>query len=115
MLLTTLENQEVSSTDGQGLLGAIEREYTLCPKWGVVVASSPVAPGTVTFGEFEALLRAGELRRQGVRVRVPDQSFLVLAMLLEHPGELVAREDILKRLWPGDTFVTSERQIVGRG
>jgi TolB-like protein/DNA-binding winged helix-turn-helix (wHTH) protein len=69
------------------------------------VESSPAAAGIVVFGEFEAHLRPRELRRRGIRVRLPDQSFLVLAMLLEHPGDLVTREDIQKRLWPGDSFV----------
>src|SRR4030095_15421997 len=59
----------------------------------------------VQFGEFEADLRSRELRRNRTSVRLPHQSFEVLAMLLEHSGELVTREDIRKRLWPGDTFV----------
>ena len=61
--------------------------------------------GVVKFGQFEANLWARELRRQGSKVRLPDQSFQVLALLLSHPGELVAREDIRRRLWPDDTFV----------
>jgi DNA-binding winged helix-turn-helix (wHTH) protein len=68
------------------------------------VAFSP-ASEVVTFAEFQADLRARELRRLGAKVKLPDQSFQVLAMLLEHPGELVTREEIRKRLWPGDTFV----------
>jgi TolB-like protein/DNA-binding winged helix-turn-helix (wHTH) protein len=60
---------------------------------------------TIAFGEFQANLRARELRRNGVKVRVPDQSFHVLAMLLEHPGELITREEIRESLWPADTFV----------
>jgi DNA-binding winged helix-turn-helix (wHTH) protein/Tol biopolymer transport system component len=62
-------------------------------------------PGIVSFDEFEAHLRTRELLRRGSRVRLPDQSFALLAVLLECPGELVAREEIAKRLWPGDTFV----------
>lgn len=68
------------------------------------MASSP-ASEIVTFAEFEADLRARELRRLGAKVKLPDQSFQVLVMLLEHPGELVTREEIRNRLWPGDTFV----------
>ena len=80
--------------------------YTLCPQLGKeVVSSSPASLENISFGVFEANLRSRELRRKGVKVRLPDQSFQVLAMLLEHPGELVAREDIRKRLWPVDTFV----------
>jgi DNA-binding winged helix-turn-helix (wHTH) protein/Tol biopolymer transport system component len=66
---------------------------------------SSVPVETVSFGVFTADLRARELHRHGVRLRLPDQSFLVLAMLLEHPGEVVTREDIQKRLWPGEIFV----------
>ena len=66
---------------------------------------SPAPAGIVAFGDFEADLRTRELRRQGVRVRLPDQSFQVLMMLLERRGQLVPREEIHKKLWPGDTFV----------
>lgn len=57
------------------------------------------------FGVFEVDLRAGELRKHGLRIRLQEQPFQVLAMLLEHPGEVVTREDFQKRLWPADTFV----------
>lgn len=69
------------------------------------MASSSASLEVVRFGEFEADLRSRELRRESVSVRLPDQSFEVLAMLLERPGELVAREEIQKRLWSADTFV----------
>ena len=57
------------------------------------------------FGVFELDLRAGELRKHGVRIRLQEQPFLVLAMLLEHPGEVVTREELQKKLWPADIFV----------
>src|ERR1043165_1028426 len=60
-------------------------------------ASSPVR---LRFGGFELALRAGELRKRGVRLRLQEQPFQVLAMLLERPGELVTREDLRSRLWP---------------
>jgi DNA-binding winged helix-turn-helix (wHTH) protein/TolB-like protein len=59
----------------------------------------------VRFGNFEADLGAGELRKAGVRIKLHDQPFRVLVMLLDRPGELVTRDEIRKRLWPGDTFV----------
>lgn len=67
--------------------------------------SSAPSIEAVRFGEFEANLRTRELRRNGAKVRLPEQSFAVLAMLLEHPGELVTREDVRNTLWPVDTFV----------
>jgi len=57
------------------------------------------------FGVFELDLRAGELHKHGLRVRLQEQPFQVLAMLLEHPGEVVSREELQKKLWPADTFV----------
>ena len=63
------------------------------------------------FGNFEVDLRVGELRKQGVKLRLPEQSFQILAMLLERPGELVTREEIQKRLWPNDTVVEFENSI----
>jgi TolB-like protein/DNA-binding winged helix-turn-helix (wHTH) protein/Flp pilus assembly protein TadD len=61
--------------------------------------------GRFRFGVFELDLRAGELRKRGLRVRLQEQPLRVLAMLLEHPGEVVTREDLQKQLWPADTFV----------
>jgi DNA-binding winged helix-turn-helix (wHTH) protein len=61
--------------------------------------------GRLRFGVFEVDLRAGELRKHGLRVRLQEQPFQVLALLLDHPGEVVTREELQKKLWPADTFV----------
>jgi len=61
--------------------------------------------GKLRFGVFELDLRAGELRKRDLRVRLQEQPFQLLAMLLEHPGEVVTREELQKKLWPADTFV----------
>src|SRR5438445_700922 len=73
----------------------------------VVVMPMPEAsPGkAVRFGAFEVDLASGELRKNGTRIRLQEQPFRVLAMLLERPGEMVAREDLHSKLWPDDTFV----------
>jgi cholera toxin transcriptional activator len=63
------------------------------------------------FGIFEADAATGELRRQGVRVRLAAQPFQVLLMLLERPGELLTREDISRNLWPEGTFVDYEHGV----
>jgi len=57
------------------------------------------------FGVFEMDLQTGELRKHGMQVRLQKQPFQVLAMLLEHAGEVVTREELQKNLWPADTFV----------
>src|SRR5215475_9452395 len=66
------------------------------------------------FGVFEANLQARELRKHGVRVRLRGQPFAILAMLLEHPGEVITREEMRKRLWSNgssDTFVDFEHSM----
>ncbi|PYT24458.1 MAG: hypothetical protein DMG57_28495 [Acidobacteria bacterium] len=65
----------------------------------------------IRFGIFEVDLQAGELRRQGYKVKLQDQPFQVLVMLLERPGEVVTREELQKKLWPADTFVDFERGL----
>jgi TolB-like protein/DNA-binding winged helix-turn-helix (wHTH) protein/Tfp pilus assembly protein PilF len=66
---------------------------------------APGAPGRVRFGIFEADLRTGELKKRGTRIRLQEQPFQVLAVLLTRPGELVTRDEFRGRLWTADTFV----------
>ena len=63
------------------------------------------------FGVFEADAVTGELRRQGIRIRLHVQPFQLLLLLLEKPGELVTREEIVGVLWPDGTFVDSEHGV----
>ena len=59
----------------------------------------------VRFSVFELDLRAGELRKQGVRIKLQEQPLQILQILLERPGELVTRKELQRRVWPADTFV----------
>jgi DNA-binding winged helix-turn-helix (wHTH) protein/Tfp pilus assembly protein PilF len=68
-------------------------------------------PALARFGMFEADLRAGELRRNGVRVRLQDLPFRALALLLTRPGEVITREEFRRALWPSDVFVDFEQGI----
>ena len=61
--------------------------------------------GRFRFGVFELDLRSGELHKHGLRIRLQEQPLQVLAILIEHPGEVVTREELQKKLWPADTFV----------
>ena len=61
-------------------------------------------PRVVRFGTFEVDVPAGELRKNGLKLKLQEQPFQVLCMLLEHPGEVVTREELRGKLWPGDTF-----------
>src|SRR6202041_1830824 len=65
----------------------------------------------IGFGPFEVDTRSGELRRGGVRIRLQEQPFQILAILLEHAGEVVIREDLIGRLWPDNTFVDFDRGL----
>ncbi len=72
-------------------------------------AAHPV--NLVRFGIFEADLHAGELRKNGRKVRIQDLPFRLLEVLLEHPGEVVTREELQRGLWPSDTFVEFEHSL----
>jgi len=65
----------------------------------------------IRFGLFEADLSAGELRRQGRNVKLQEQPFQVLAVLLRRPGEVVTREELQRELWPADTFVEFDQGL----
>src|ERR1700730_2609265 len=62
------------------------------------------AEATVRFGVFEVDLRSGELRKAGIRIKLQEQPFKVLTALLEHPGEIVTREELRHRIWPEESF-----------
>src|SRR5580704_2644553 len=68
-------------------------------------------PPLVRFANFEVDLRAGELRREGSKVRLQEQPFSVLTVLLESAGEIVTREELRKRLWSEDTFVDFDHRL----
>src|ERR1035441_1558821 len=63
------------------------------------------------FGAYEADAASGELRRQGLRVKLNSQPFQVLLLLLERPGEVLTREEISRELWPDGTFVDYEHGV----
>ncbi|MGA7079110.1 MAG: winged helix-turn-helix domain-containing protein [Terriglobales bacterium] len=73
--------------------------------------SISVAPLHVRFGLYEVNLQKRELRKGGLRLRVPHQSFQILVMLLERPGQVISREDLKRELWPSDVFVNYERSL----
>jgi Tol biopolymer transport system component/DNA-binding winged helix-turn-helix (wHTH) protein len=62
-------------------------------------------PRVLRFGTFEVDVPAGELRKNGLKLKLQEQPFQVLCVLVEHPGEVVTREELRNRLWPADTFV----------
>src|SRR6202790_2372290 len=68
----------------------------------------PSQPQVVRFGVFEVDLQSGEVRKAGMRQKLAGQPFQVLQVLLEHPQEIVTREELRQRLWPGNTFVDYE-------
>src|SRR5713226_411384 len=67
--------------------------------------------GILRFATFEVDLRAGELRKQGKRIKVQEQPFHVLTVLLQRPGEVVTREELRNQNWPPDTFVDFDNSL----
>ncbi len=75
------------------------------------MATNQASSAPVRFGVFEADLSAGELRRNGVKVRLQDLPFRALALLLARPGEVITREEFRQALWPPDVFVDFEQGL----
>jgi DNA-binding winged helix-turn-helix (wHTH) protein len=63
------------------------------------------------FGPFRLDLKAGELHNDGQKIPLQEQPFRILEMLVDHPGEVVTREEIRKKLWPNDTVVEFDHSI----
>jgi TolB-like protein/DNA-binding winged helix-turn-helix (wHTH) protein/Tfp pilus assembly protein PilF len=63
------------------------------------------------FGHFEVDVASGELRRQGLKIRLQDQPFRLLILLLDHAGDVVTREKVRETLWPGDTYVDFDHSL----
>jgi DNA-binding winged helix-turn-helix (wHTH) protein/tetratricopeptide (TPR) repeat protein len=68
-------------------------------------------PQSRRFGVFEVDLRAAELRKRGIRIKLQEQPFQILSLLLEHSGEVVTREELRQKLWPAQTFVDFDRSL----
>jgi TolB-like protein/DNA-binding winged helix-turn-helix (wHTH) protein/Tfp pilus assembly protein PilF len=66
---------------------------------------------SLCFGEFEVDLESGQLRKQGVRIKLQEQPFQALLALIERSGEVLTREELQKRLWPADTVVDFDRGL----
>jgi Tol biopolymer transport system component/DNA-binding winged helix-turn-helix (wHTH) protein len=73
--------------------------------------NSQSVSAVIRFGPFDADLQTQELRKHGVRLRLPRQSFQILKMLLERPGSLITREELRQVLWPSDTFVDFDHSL----
>ena len=71
----------------------------------------PLCAKTVRFGVFELDPASGELHKDGLKIKLQGQPIEVLSALLEHPGEVVTREELRRRLWPSDTFVDFEHNL----
>ena len=71
----------------------------------------PPASSPIRFGSFELNLQSGELRKDGLKIRLADQPLQVLTLLLENPGGVVTREQMQRRLWSSDTFVDFEHSL----
>jgi len=86
---------------------------SLCAKLhrGTKVDSCSQAPKNVRFGLFEADFAAGELRKHGRTVKLQEQPFQVLALLIQRAGQVVSREDLQKALWPANTFVEFDQAV----
>ena len=74
------------------------------------MSAGPTTP-RLRFGPFELELETGTLRKNGIRIRVPDQAVQVLSALLDRPGQLVGRDELYQKLWPDDVYVDFEHSL----
>jgi Tol biopolymer transport system component/DNA-binding winged helix-turn-helix (wHTH) protein len=93
-----------------GLEAARGAIYTLA-KVVLPVTESPTDSSVRHFGVFQFNPRTEELHKQGIKIRLEGQPAAILRMLLEQPGEMVTREELIRRLWPADTFVDFEHSL----
>ena len=73
--------------------------------------NSSLVPPTFRFGLFELNPQSGELRKDGMKIRIQGQPVEILILLLQRSGEVITREELQKRLWPSDTFVDFEQGL----
>lgn len=78
--------------------------------WGISAVGRP-ASQLIQFADFEANLRAGELYRDGRKIKIQERPFKILSILLEDPGQVVTREELRNRIWPADTFVDFDHSL----
>jgi len=71
----------------------------------------PTTSRLIRFGIFQADLRTGELHKKGLKIKLQEQPFQILAVLLEHAGDVVTRDELRRRLWPEDTFVDFDQGL----
>ncbi|UWZ84776.1 winged helix-turn-helix domain-containing protein [Occallatibacter riparius] len=93
----------------QPVLNSLASRARVEREWAVAAPVS-AKPGW-HFGVFEVDTARGELRRSGIPLKLRDQSFQILLALLEHPGDIVTREELRRRLWPSDTFVDFDHSL----
>src|SRR5690348_17557034 len=88
------------------------RCYTFSHSKGYVgMQEVPQRAAVFRFGIFEADVASGELRKQGSKIRLQEQPFRILVMLLDRAGEVVSRDEICQNLWSADTFVDFEQSL----
>jgi TolB-like protein/DNA-binding winged helix-turn-helix (wHTH) protein/Tfp pilus assembly protein PilF len=123
VLLPHIENTYLSQA-GLHKTNHLELWVTNLPLWCTYQSSytrlstrhdrmkNPTLPAnSLRFGTYEFDLRSGELRKHGIRLKLQEQPSQILAILLEHRGEMVTRDELQRRLWPSDTFVDFDHSL----
>jgi TolB-like protein/DNA-binding winged helix-turn-helix (wHTH) protein len=108
------DNPAAESLDGHSLIGNMQtthRRVRVCPRSQPIMQTTSLPTGIFQFGVFQLDLKTGELRRAGVKVRLQDQPFRVLAVLVEHPGQVITREELRQRVWPRNVYVDFDQGL----
>ena len=75
------------------------------------MAQTSIGRHCIRFAVFELDLESAELRKHGIKIKLQQKPFQILALLLERPGEVVTREELQQRIWPSDTFVDFDHGV----
>src|SRR6266567_4876490 len=84
---------------------------TFAESAGVVMQVADSGLRTRSFGAFEVDLKSAELRKHGIRIKLQEQPFQILAFLMEHAGDVVTRDELRQKLWTEHTFVDFDRSL----
>ena len=109
MAVARSRSNSKSNSRGRGARATQFRNAKLPAAVSTPPRSSPQK--TVRFAVFEVDLAAGELRKNGARIRLQEQPFQILAYLIDRAGEVVTREELRQKLWPADTFVDFDHSL----
>jgi DNA-binding response OmpR family regulator len=108
------DNPAAESVEGYIFVGNMQTTYDrarICPHSQPSMQTTNTPPCIFQFGVFQLDLKEGELRRAGVKIKLQDQPFRVLAVLLERAGQVITREELRQQVWPENVYIDFDQGL----